>query len=197
MAPQGKLAAALAALSAVSAASGKPWAAELRRWEGSADCKGKFEVLNQDQMEQCTPKAIPAPASFWVEQVNDTAYASYHHPGVIDCSGNGTLLEFLAVGQCTSFGDYSQMRAWVEAPPDASCAVPGDCGRAYQACCAGAAATQNQCQCHLRNGTGTAGARDCGACGKAYLACCVGFQIQGHPCGCDIKHNPAVAEVVV
>eukprot|EP00929_Paragymnodinium_shiwhaense_P104062 TRINITY_DN6803_c0_g1_i4.p1 TRINITY_DN6803_c0_g1~~TRINITY_DN6803_c0_g1_i4.p1 ORF type:complete len:202 (+),score=30.22 TRINITY_DN6803_c0_g1_i4:82-687(+) len=171
----------------------QPTASELRRYEGSTNCTGNYSVLSTDVMDECAPKLIPAPASIKVEYVNETAYASYHYQGVQDCSGK--TREFLAywlVGTCESFENdaYSQIRAWVRtpAPSNATCEAPGDCGRAYQACCAGSKAMgRGDCACHLRNGTGTAVSGDCGTCGKAYVACCQAFQLKGFPCTCDIK----------
>lgn len=80
-----------------------------------------------------------------------------------------------------------------ELPEDSTCAVPGDCGRAYQACCAGFEAKGYPCTCHLSNGTGKSGS-DCGTCGTAYSACCAGFSLKGYPCTCDIA---AVAGSIV
>lgn len=69
---------------------------------------------------------------------------------------------------------------------DSTCAKPGDCGLAYQTCCAGFQAKGFPCGCHLKDGTGQSGA-DCGTCGTAYSACCLGFKAKGHPCTCDIS----------
>jgi hypothetical protein len=69
---------------------------------------------------------------------------------------------------------------------DSTCAKPGDCGRAYQTCCAGFAAKGYPCGCHLKDGTGQTGA-DCGTCGSAYSVCCAGFKAKGFPCTCDIS----------
>jgi hypothetical protein len=177
----------------------KPSAAELRRYEGSTTCTGNFTVLSVDNMDECTPYLIPAPASIYVNQTNETAYASYHFQGPTDCSGNaGTKVADWLVGECVSFDGYSQMRDWITAPPPApsACGVPGVCGRAYQVCCAGSAVTGNACACHLNNGTGKAGSRDCGKCGNAFVECCSAAGLTGHGCTCDIRDN-AVSSVVV
>jgi len=178
----------------------KPSAAELRRYEGSSDCTGKYSVVNTDELDSCTAYAIPAPASIKVAQINDTAYASYHYQGTFDCTGNQEQhLEDLIVGTCTDYGDYSQMRTWVRSAPatDGACEVPGNCGLAYQACCAGAKLTGDECSCHLHNGTGSADSTDCGKCGNAYVACCLASGLTGHPCTCDVKDSTAAATIVV
>jgi hypothetical protein len=77
---------------------------------------------------------------------------------------------------------------------DGTCAKPGDCGRAYQACCAGFAAKGIPCGCHLKDGDGKT-ADDCGTCGTAYSVCCAGFAAKGFPCTCDI--GPAGLSSVV
>eukprot|EP00929_Paragymnodinium_shiwhaense_P110086 TRINITY_DN76794_c0_g1_i1.p1 TRINITY_DN76794_c0_g1~~TRINITY_DN76794_c0_g1_i1.p1 ORF type:complete len:202 (+),score=43.93 TRINITY_DN76794_c0_g1_i1:90-695(+) len=180
----------------------KPSAAELRRYEGSTDCTGNYTVLNTDVLDSCSPKIAPAPASIKVEYVNETTYASYHYQGVQDCSGSTRKhLADYSVGSCETYKDdgFSQMRAWVRspAPSDGTCAAPGDCGRAYQACCAGEKAMgKGECACHLRNGTGTAISPDCGKCGKAYVVCCLAFQLKGFPCNCDIKDPSAGALLI-
>jgi hypothetical protein len=175
----------------------KASAAEQRRYEGSTDCTGNYTVLNADVMNKCTPYLIPAPASILVNQTNDTHYASYHFQGPQDCSGKGKLLDFFAVGECTSFGDYSQKRVWVVAPkpPVSSCDAPGVCGRAYQTCCVASGIKGNKCTCHLHNGTGAAGSQNCGTCGKDFVKCCSAFQMSGHPCGCDVSDDSAVVVV--
>eukprot|EP00660_Eupelagonema_oceanica_P012683 gene12683-12270_t len=97
-------------------------AAELRRWESDRTCDGsKYSVLSTDQMDTCFPKSIPAPASIWVEQTNATVYTSYHFralpQGVKDCKGvDMTRVGDFVVGVCTAgdFGNYSQMRVWVD-----------------------------------------------------------------------------------
>lgn len=92
-------------------------AAELRRWENSSNCTGKFSVLSTDNMNECTQFYIPAPASIWVAQKNDTAYSSYHCQGVTDCSKDKRVfLADFVVGTCEDFGAYSQMRVWSTAP---------------------------------------------------------------------------------
>merc|ERR1712083_962663 len=75
-----------------------------------------------------------------------------------------------------------------------TCAKPGDCGLAYQACCAGMVAKGFPCGCHLQNGNGTADG-DCGTCGTAYSVCCAGFRAKGFPCTCDI-HDGSSSIVV-
>jgi len=174
--------------------STKASAAEHRRYEGSTNCTGEYTILNTDTMDECTPYLIPAPASLYINQTNDTAYASYHFQGPTDCSGMGTFVSYWVVGTCTSFGDYSQMRIWIKSPPPptSACGVPGTCGRAYQACCAGSMVAGKPCTCHLYNGTGKAGAQDCGSCGKAFVDCCTGFKITGHSCTCDINDRAAI-----
>jgi len=92
-------------------------AAELRRWDGSSNCTGKYAILNSDNMNECTSYLIPAPASIWVEKQNATVYSSYHYQGVTDCSGNHTHLGDFVVGTCENLGGYSQMRVWVEPKP--------------------------------------------------------------------------------
>jgi len=182
------LAALMVGASAQHAAGLKASAAQLRRYESSTDCTGNFTVLSADVMNECTPYLIPAPASIFVNQTNDTAYASYHYQGPQDCSGEGKRLAYFIVGECASYQDYSQMRVWVEAPrpPVSSCGAPGLCGRAYQACCTASELTGGSCTCHLHNGTGKAGSQDCGKCGKDFVGCCSAFQVLGHPCGCDV-----------
>eukprot|EP00927_Polykrikos_kofoidii_P003015 TRINITY_DN111_c1_g1_i1.p1 TRINITY_DN111_c1_g1~~TRINITY_DN111_c1_g1_i1.p1 ORF type:complete len:223 (+),score=32.15 TRINITY_DN111_c1_g1_i1:91-669(+) len=169
----------------------KATAAEFRRFEG-ADCKGDFSVLSTDKMDECTPYLIPAPASIFVNQTNDSIYTSFHFQGETDCSGVGTKLGDWTVGECQNFGDYSQLRVWVTAPPPpvSACSVKGACGWAYQSCCIASAATGNPCTCHLHNGTGKAGSRDCGKCGKAFVGCCSAFELTGHGCGCDVMDQP-------
>jgi len=76
-----------------------------------------------------------------------------------------------------------------------TCAKPGDCGLAYEACCAGFGAKGYPCACSLADGTGNAAA-DCGTCGTAYSACCAGFAAKGFPCTCDIKDAGSRAFVV-
>jgi hypothetical protein len=89
-------------------------AAEFRRWEGSSNCTGKYTVLSIDNMNECTPYLIPAPASIWIEQKNDTAYSSYHCQGVTDCSKPlRKLLGDFIIGTCEDYGDFSQMRVWI------------------------------------------------------------------------------------
>jgi hypothetical protein len=70
-------------------------------------------------------------------------------------------------------------------PTVANCAKPGDCGLAYEACCAGFAAKGSPCGCALRDGQGAAGS-SCGDCGAAYSVCCAGFKAKGFPCTCDV-----------
>jgi len=79
--------------------------------------------------------------------------------------------------------------------PLGTCAKPGDCGIAYQACCAGFAAKGVPCGCHLKDGDGKTG-DDCGTCGTAYSVCCAAFKFKGHPCTCDIN-SAGQASVVV
>merc|ERR1712084_26056 len=72
------------------------------------------------------------------------------------------------------------------------CAEPkGDCGVAYQVCCAGFAAKGFPCGCHLKDGTGAAG-DNCGDCGVAYKVCCEGFKLKGYPCECDVGSSGIV-----
>merc|ERR1719382_1141171 len=134
----------------------KASAAQQRRYEGSTDCTGNYTVLNADVMDQCTPHIILASASIFVNQTNDTHYASYHFQGVQDCTGQGTLVSFGEVGSCVSFGSYSQIRVWVEAPkpPVSSCQSFGVCGRAYQGCCIGSELKGEKCSCHLHERCG-------------------------------------------
>jgi hypothetical protein len=91
-------------------------AAELRRWDNSDNCTGNYTVLNHDNMNECSQKMIPAPASIWVEQKNATAYSSFHCQGVLDCSKDKrVLLADFIVGTCEDLGGYSQMRMWIKA----------------------------------------------------------------------------------
>ncbi|CAE7913466.1 unnamed protein product, partial [Symbiodinium necroappetens] len=60
--------------------------------------------------------------------------------------------------------------------PAHNCTAPGDCGLAYEACCAGFAA--KGCDCLKDDGHGEAGS-SCGDCGAAYAACCMGFKDSG------------------
>jgi len=71
------------------------------------------------------------------------------------------------------------------AEQDSTCAKLGDCGLAYQACCAGFAAKGENCGCSLKDGTGSSAA-NCGTCGTGYSICCAGFKLKGIPCTCDI-----------
>ena len=73
-----------------------------------------------------------------------------------------------------------------EEPNPATCSAIGDCGRAYQACCAGFEAKGFPCGCHLQDGTGSAGS-NCGDCGTGFTACCLGFKAKGYPCKCDVQ----------
>ena len=76
--------------------------------------------------------------------------------------------------------------SWVKSSlAPTTCANPGHCGRAYQACCAGFAAKGYPCTCHLVDGTGKTG--NCGTCGTAYAACCLAYGAKGSPCTCDIQ----------
>ena len=77
-----------------------------------------------------------------------------------------------------------------------NCAAPGDCGLAYEACCAGFAAKGFPCDCQLKDGHGEAGS-SCGDCGAAYSVCCAGFKAQGSPCTCDVEPGQLGATVVV
>merc|ERR1712028_272320 len=92
----------------------KPVSAEWRRWETNSKCEGEYTVTDNDPMDTCFPKLIPAPASYWVEQTNETFYSNYHYDGVKDCTGDTRkhLMDF-SVGVCDDFGDYSQMRVWL------------------------------------------------------------------------------------
>merc|ERR1711988_2015961 len=67
-----------------------------------------------------------------------------------------------------------------------NCPVPGDCGRAYQACCIGFGAKGYPCGCTLQAGSGNAGS-SCGDCGASFAVCCTGFAAKGYPCGCDVE----------
>merc|ERR1712008_651757 len=102
-----------------------------------------------------------------------------HYQGVTDCSGERRPLTTVIVNSCTNFGSYSQMRVWDQspAPPAGSCGQPGDCGRAYQACCIVSKLKGSPSTCKLLNGTGEAGSPDCGFCGKSFVTCCAGFKI--------------------
>jgi len=173
----------------------KASAAKLLRYS-TADCTGSSTILSTDLINECTPFLIPAPASIYVNQTNDSVYTSYHFQGPQDCSGSGTKLGDFLVGTCESFDTYSQKRVWVEAPPPplSTCQVPGVCGRAYQGCCVASKLTGHACACHLHNGTGKAGSTDCGRCGKKFVECCTAFELTGHGCGCSVA-NSAVAVV--
>jgi len=180
-------------------AAAKPTAAQLVRWEGSTNCSGNGTVLSTEKMDECTTYIIPAPASVRVAYLNETAYASYHYQGVTDCSGEGKLVTTITVNSCTSDDGDSQKRVWVEAPapPPGACGQPGDCGRAYQACCLASQLKGSPCGCKLRNGTGEAGSPDCGFCGKAFVTCCAGFKLTGSPCSCDVADATSAAAIVV
>jgi len=175
-----------------------PAAAELRRWDSSTDCTGDYEVLNEDRMGECVSFLIPEPASILVKYLNETAYASYHYSGPMDCSGPSRHLADFAVNSCEGFDDYSQMRVWVTtpAPPRGTCEEPGECGQAYKACCLASGATGAPCKCDLYNGTGEAGSTDCGLCGQSFTTCCAGFKLRGFPCGCDVADKTASAIVI-
>uniref|UniRef100_A0A7S2CGL8 Uncharacterized protein n=1 Tax=Alexandrium andersonii TaxID=327968 RepID=A0A7S2CGL8_9DINO len=198
MAPRA-LACVLLVLASSSGAGATPSAAELRRYQGTA-CAGKYNALSRDVMGECHPFLIPTPASIKVEYVNETHYTSYHYEGVQDCSSSGrTRVGYWEVGPCLVNDDNtSQKRVWISAPAPAptACAVPGDCGLAYQACCVGYAASGKPCPCHLKgNGSGTALASDCGTCGKAFVGCCSAFELKGNPCTCDVA-DPTGAFVI-
>mmetsp|Transcript_11158 Transcript_11158/g.24104 ORF Transcript_11158/g.24104 Transcript_11158/m.24104 type:complete len:185 (+) Transcript_11158:68-622(+) len=82
-------------------------------------------------------------------------------------------------------------------PGQQNCAAPGECGLAYEACCAGFAAKGFPCDCQLKDdGHGEAGS-SCGDCGAAYAACCAGFKAQGFACSCDVEPSQSEAAVVV
>ena len=80
---------------------------------------------------------------------------------------------------------FAAFPAWAKPSSANTCSKPGNCGRAYQACCAGFAAKGYPCTCHLVDGTGKSG--NCGTCGTAYSACCVAYGAKGFPCTCDIQ----------
>jgi hypothetical protein len=109
---------------------------------------------------------------------NLLTFKEYHHWGPVkdyDWSKSGII------DVCKNIGNLAKA-----ATEDSTCAKPGDCGHAYQACCAGFAAKGIPCGCHLKDGTGATGA-DCGTCGSAYAVCCAGFKAKGFPCTCDIS----------
>merc|ERR1719261_2168253 len=87
--------------------------------------------------------------------------------------------------------DHPQSDTITSEIEDSTCAKPGDCGLAYQACCAGMQAKGFPCGCHLKDGTGKSGA-DCGTCGSAYSVCCAGFAAKGFPCTCDISDGGVI-----
>ena len=76
--------------------------------------------------------------------------------------------------------------AWSTVVKGSTCPDPGDCGRAYQACCVAFQLKGYPCGCSLAPGQGASGP-SCGDCGTAYAACCVGFQAKGYPCTCDVE----------
>ena len=94
-------------------------ASEFRRFSASLNCSGSYTILSTDVMDFCTPFSIPAPASDYITQVNETAYTMYHHQGVQDCSGGTVEREgTYVVGTCSGdLGGYSQMRVWLTAGP--------------------------------------------------------------------------------
>lgn len=78
----------------------------------------------------------------------------------------------------------------ISSPDDSTCAIPGNCGYAYQGCCAGFAAKGYACGCSLADGDGKAGS-DCGTCGTVYTVCCAAYKAKGFPCTCDISSGGA------
>jgi glutaredoxin len=69
-----------------------------------------------------------------------------------------------------------------------NCAVPGHCGRAYQACCFAYGKKGYPCGCHLQDGSpGGAAGSSCGVCGAGYAACCTAYKAKGFPCTCDVE----------
>lgn len=73
-----------------------------------------------------------------------------------------------------------------------NCPVPGDCGRAYGACCLGFGAKGYPCGCVLQPGSGNAGS-SCGDCGASFAVCCTGFAAKGYPCGCDVQPDSGMS----
>lgn len=111
-------------------------------------------------------------------------------PGNINCFGKPKSMTIMGTGPyCCPSTATEKTPCPKEAAPapafDSTCAKPGKCGLAYQACCAASIAKGYPCGCHLKNGTG-ASASDCGTCGTAFSACCLGFKAMGYPCTCDI-----------
>jgi glutaredoxin len=73
-------------------------------------------------------------------------------------------------------------------PLTQNCAVPGHCGRAYQACCFAYGKKGYPCGCHLQDGSpGGAAGSSCGTCGVAYATCCTAYKAKGYPCTCDVE----------
>lgn len=94
-------------------------ASEFRLYSASLDCTGNYTIMSTDVMEFCTPFRIPAPASDFVEQINATAYATYHHQGTTNCQGGTVQREAIfLVGTCSGdLGGYSHMRVWLDSGP--------------------------------------------------------------------------------
>jgi len=100
----------------------KPVSADLRRWEGNTECKGKSTVINNDPLDTCVSFWLPRTASLLTVQTNDTMYSTYHYAGVKDCTGDTKKHETdYTVGTCEPSieGTDSLMRVWVY--PDYAC----------------------------------------------------------------------------
>ncbi|CAD7933403.1 unnamed protein product [Amoebophrya sp. A25] len=98
-----------------------PYAAELRRWN-NLNCSGpEYEVLNQDKMNECVRKIIPAPGSIRVQYESPTLYSSFHFQHNLFCGGQDkTKIGDFAVGECTpdTLLQSSQKREWVDKKED-------------------------------------------------------------------------------
>mmetsp|Transcript_21578 Transcript_21578/g.67389 ORF Transcript_21578/g.67389 Transcript_21578/m.67389 type:complete len:223 (-) Transcript_21578:67-735(-) len=155
--------------------------------------------------EDCHTQLVAgAPGSLWdlVKRAvcDELEKGSVEHDIVnFTCKELRTEVPMVPEGMCESIAERIYENAKTEcAPPsplavsfDSTCSAPGDCGIAYQVCCAGMIAKGFPCGCHLKNGNGTT-SPDCGTCGTAYSVCCTGFAEKGYPCTCDIGSQAAI-----
>jgi hypothetical protein len=122
------------------------------------------------------------PEGEWVpDQKYETVWKIYdeerqRHSGEVEVS----------YSNCASPAPVVVAAASAKVDAGGSCANPGHCGLAYEACCAGMIAAGYPCGCHLKDGNGTTAA-DCGTCGTAYSTCCFAYGKKGFPCTCDIS----------
>merc|ERR1711871_468025 len=111
----------------------------------------------------------------WLQPSCDSICQSLlkHLPSQYPCAAAG-YCPWAGHANVTKDDPLAAFPSWVKSSlDDGTCAKPGHCGRAYQACCAGFAAKGYPCTCHLVDGTGKTG--NCGTCGTAYSACCAAY----------------------